>query len=692
MSPQALRALIVVWFCSLAAATAQASGQGQPEPAQESASARLTIHTLTSRRLDADAVPQVAFEVYAPASLPSDPRGLEMGRVVYDVRATDKPIATGRTGDDGIAEFVLPAEGLPLSEDGVPAVLVRVSEPGYQGRWASNLYMVRDPSRRLEVRLPAVPGATATGFTVDAAGISTVATGRLHRWVGGEDLRELDSGTSVRGFVDGRFEVDYDKDLQGGVLKFDGGEAGRAIQEDLNWSLAEPPDFVLILIEGPGKLTGRILDEANRPCAGLSFSAQHESWFHGKPDPRGGHLRREFTTDEHGCFSLTGLLAGAYFVRTRSARRGFFGEFDVTLTRQPVPANGEPLELRYTTPHLLVKPTGLTPQAEQLPLSIRQRDTRFSMEGGWPLGLELMVYRALGSGQAAVLAGGEPLEGKLLPSGHAVFPLPEPGTYLVGVRGIDWAAAFQVVEVSERSGVVPVEMELPPPTSRGRVQVYVTHGGENLSGEDYSKPFFTVFLEDLQTGVRLLERPRYARSSSHFRPQTPFGLEAPAGRYRLVAEGAPVIESHHGTLMKERSLGRIEKEVELLADSTSEFTLEIPEGARIELTLQGSPNALDFEAADIELEGYHPDYRAAQRDKYARRSRVELHRAGSPPVSVPYSETHAMSYGDHWSDAGSWAGRPPRTGCRAVATPWSPGCPADVRFARTWTAGRAKRS
>jgi len=316
-------------------------------------------------------------------------------------------------------------------------------------------------------------------------------------------------------------------------------------------------------------------------------------------------------------------------VRARTGQ-GHLSGYPLLLTPEPVPADGERLELELSRPHLAIRLLSSDGgEWTGAPVAVQQQSFRDERTERWPEVPTIMVFPCTPAGGDEVVQGGV-LEGRTTGPGLAIYELPAGARYLVGAQGGGFPGELQVVEVPSGAGRVSVELLAPPPRELGSVSISILHAGRELTGRARDEPEFDVYLESLDTAVVLLSRKEY-------RETAPFVLTAPAGRYRVVAEGRPYVEHHHGVLMTERDLGRSEVEFDLVAGDTRELMLELDLGTRIELTLAGEGTAGDRAAVLTEWPWLGEPGREEELAAFAARARVYLLRPGRRPEPVYFT-------------------------------------------------------
>lgn len=596
----------------LPVARTEAPAREEREPLAQEPAVRATPPALVGMRVvtavnyarDAERVPNVAVQLLAErdgfvaggSSMKSVP-----------VHPDEAPLWSGRTGADGEVLAEIPEGTFARDDDGAPLLRVRVVEPGYQRRVGGVRKRSTEEDEPPLLTVMAVRGATARGRVVDPEGHGVAADVRLRLWKTYSGVTKLAGGAGTRRLVDGWFELDLREDVRDGVLIASAGERGTGALQGVDLLLESPPQDLVLVARGAGRLRGRVVDDVGTPAAGVELLAwlaelDDELGSFVSPEPLhsqrraegGGRLWVTLQTGSDGRFDVRGLREAPYVLRARTGQ-GRQSGYPRLLTPVPVATDGVELDLVLSRPHLAVRlvdaegepwsaaaPTVHAPNPWRRPLS------------SWPE-VPTVVVHACGSEQGRDVVLGAALEGRVTGPAEVIYEVPAGARYLVAVLGAGFKGEMHRVDVGPNAGRVAVEVAASPANEPGTVSVRVLHAGNELDGRSRAEPEFDVVLESVESGAVLLAREQDGDPA-------PFVFRAPAGRYRVVAEGAPFVDSQHGVLMTERVLGRTELDVDLVANTTLEVALELGLGARVELELEGAPDDADRAAA-----GEHED-------------------------------------------------------------------------------------
>ncbi|MEM1350633.1 MAG: hypothetical protein AAGI01_18875, partial [Myxococcota bacterium] len=133
-----------------------------------------------------------------------------------------------------------------------------------------------------------------------------------------------------------------------------------------------------------------------------------------------------------------------------------------------------------------------------------------------------------------------------------------------------------------------VERVVLDPSSRSmratvRVHVRGTEG-ELTRGARYG-----IWIESADLGIPL------ANWSSDWQSTHPpeRGFTVPAGRLRVITEGIPYLDSHHGQVIESRTLGRAETVLDVAPGQATEVELVLGGGGRLEIDVRGARSAAD---------------------------------------------------------------------------------------------------
>ncbi len=592
---------------------------------------RFLVHvvTATSFGRDGERVGAIAFRLY-PQRV-AQPGDLSGRLAPLPLAPDDTPLLEGRTDANGEARVELVLPGFP---DGTfPLLCARVVEPGYQQQVALGRG-AREEGDVRAIQILAQRGATARGRVVDAAGRGTHAEVHLRRWGMRDDVRMLHRAGAARALADGWFELHLERALEDAVLIADHAN-GTASLAGVALTLASPPQDLRLVLRGEGVLRGRLVDRSGAPAAGVEMfvvlaELDDERGSAVLPEPE--HSLRELeglgrtwaslVSAHDGSFHVGGLRAGAYVLRARIGQR-FPEGYPQLLTPAPVLADGAELFLVVSRPHVVVRLRDAEgqvlvpghPNRALYPSSSRQPSR-------WPEEPLVRVFESAPGPDGAPVAG-VPVRGSMLPTGECLFELGAGARCFVSVQGGGFDGAPHEVEIPPGQDRMELELRARELGALGTVAVRVFHEGVELSGR---AAHFSVRLEHRMGRVPVLRLGNLDNPS-------PYELRAPPGAYRVVVEGESWTDSQHGTLMGARMLGRSEAEVELRPGLTQELALEIDAGARLEVRLEGEPDATD--AAALE---HTPWLDEAQRRASAAKASLFLHHPGRTPEPVCFEE------------------------------------------------------
>ncbi len=569
--------------------------------------------------------------------------------LAFELLVADEVVHAGRTRHDGSADVELELRACPT------ALHARVVEPGYQQRPFSVRRAQADDA--YFVALDTQAGATARGRIVDASGARVEASVTLRHWIerdGRPALGQLEAAT--RDVGRGRFELDYAlADVHHGArlaLVADGGAAGTGVLGDLALALDAPPQELEVVVGGPGVVRGRVVDASGVPAAGLGLLVRlaeldGDGGELGASDlqvarlvrcagrgfdmdPRaalrrlaaqreadgGGHVAVELWTASDGTFEVRGLRDADHVVRAQDGR----SRYPHPLTSDPVAADGAALALVYSRTHLVVRLLEADGEprsrVEAGPRGLRETMLTYGAERAWPSEPTVIVSRCdpLSDGWTA---GEEPvLDSRSISLDQIVYELDEPGRYVVGAVGGGFRGHFTTLDVRpDRRN--EVTLRAAPPVEHGKLRVRVFHGGEELDRD------LSVHLEDVRSAAVLLEHVAFGARS-------PFTFVAPPGLYRVAAQDEHGT-GYHGGMYRDRTLGRAERNVEIVSGATVDVELEIERGARLAVTLEGEPAPVEAASEGDELE-------PVDGELLARCATLRLVTPGRRPRTVRYVE------------------------------------------------------
>ncbi|MBK7877892.1 MAG: hypothetical protein IPJ77_19605 [Planctomycetes bacterium] len=234
----------------------------------------------------------------------------------------------------------------------------------------------------------------------------------------------------------------------------------------------------------------------------------------------------------------------------------------------------------------------------------------------WPSGARLVVERApeeRAIDVSPVMAGSQER------AGVVAFERLEPGRYVVGLLARDAAWEPRVVLVRPDEWT-EVELACTTPPANGTLLVDAALASGARSDA------LAVRIEDAATGVELLAQEAFAWGAS-----PPATFELPAGRYRVVVEGAASV-GYHGTLESERAAGRVEELVTVEPGRATRVEARVPGGARLKLTVHAAIGERE-RAAFLARFGDQGEWNL---DFFTHRATLELCRPGRAPLPADF--------------------------------------------------------
>ncbi len=329
--------------------SAQAAGRRSPNQAARS----LVVHVRVQEHFgqNAPAVPDVGVVVglgYA-----------EEGSTIPSL-AGRAELARGLADADG--NLILAVELPDLNTTGEsradsPMVFAYVDHPGYQARTRASPLPTEGEEFpwKIELRVQAKHGATVRGVLLNPASEpvpgAKVILYRFNKEQAGkiEYRSRVNPRTSRIGTFEAQIDVSGDWQLQARVAG-----TGVAGLRDIPIDILDPPQDLQLQLEGPGVLTGRVVDPTGEPMQRYRLwaipenSAESRSgWFSENTrclnEMEGGLFDAYATTDSQGFFRFSGLKLESYHIRGTLAGSGYF---DALLTEEPVRAGTEDLLLR----------------------------------------------------------------------------------------------------------------------------------------------------------------------------------------------------------------------------------------------------------------------------------------------------------------------------------------------------------
>ena len=321
------------------------------------------------------------FRFVSPASVPAAGARIELGVSPF-AGPRGEVLATLESDASGRASVELPFDALAaLGDVRGRYVWARSSGEGLLTQTAARPAPAPGDAaappapgvKPVELRLSYVPGVVVEGRVVDAQGrpvAASVSLGNdtgapmLGRHVGRTDAEgrfRLDAAAEGPSFV--RAQARSTAPANSGGLATDQCDLGTGISAGFDVRFDTPPPFVEVVVSGPGALRGTVRDDQGQPVAGLDLLVLVAELDDGRggarlPQPRAnqldregrGHIRVTTRTDAEGAFQVLGLRADLYTIRAQVDDGDLRGGHPVGLTPDPVPSQGQLLDLRLTRP------------------------------------------------------------------------------------------------------------------------------------------------------------------------------------------------------------------------------------------------------------------------------------------------------------------------------------------------------
>lgn len=561
--------------------------------------------------------------------------------------ATRAPLAVGRTGSDGLTTLAIPWSAVESARARGDALWLRVVEPGYQQR--TRLRKLPDAPGPLDIAAMAYRGCTLRGRVLDTAGSPVAAKVRACAWLG---ERGMGYGGLADARPDGWFEL---LPYAPGSFQIvvDAGDLGTAALRDLAILPEHVHDPIELVVRGPGVVRGRVSDGARRPVAGIDLEVLAADFDRARDEPAAegaapgarrlgelelegrGRVHVEVRTDANGVFEVLGLRDDLYVVRAPDGRGP-----GAALTPSPVPSDGEPLELVLARPHIAVE---IVDEKGAPWIAPKPDPRRKRSSAGWSFGdpppEALLAIAPMLEDLPSGMSSEAWIDTKDLGAGRHAADVVAGHGYWVGLLGVSQPWRPVRVAVPEGAGRVDVRIVALDPKPPGVIVVDM----RSAAGESLTRGI-AIRVEDPASGCALVDRDEF------YGETFPLRLELPEGQYRVVGDGAPFVDNHHGVLLTPRALGRAEALVRVTSGGEIGVALQLAEGARLRLRLAGQANAADRAAVEAKYRGYsfgEEDWR----EVHAARATILLRSDGNRPVDVLFTEewTGSSAAGTHLS-------------------------------------------
>lgn len=489
---------------------------------------------------------------------------------------------------------------------------------------------------------PDEDGVEVRGRVVDPRGESVVAGIRFARDAEVAKSPSFTWSFSCTSALDGSFVLFVNEnpsfDRQGvvkGTLTATS-ENGAVALRGQRWSLDDLPQDLVLILGGAGSLSGVVRDAAGDPAPGVPLLIVREDFaalgrelqFVGQRaldrDGPDGLVAARHVTNSLGRFDAHGLQEARYTIRVLTGHHLMLST-DVTLTPEPVLADGRALDLVYSRPGLRL--VLLTPNGEpwlgpvDFPGVKRQAP---QYPSAWPEVPTVLVspMRLLAG---AMVFDGEPrraITGRRLPDGSILLrPGPVEAVEVRVLGGSKLSGFFggepQLLRSEENAFLMAHEVRAEQQASKlGTVELRVSTvpqpdlwpPGYTLPGEGSPSPgnaghdtipFWSdgalrLILVDATTGAPVFEAARHEDVA-------PWKLQLPAGRYRIL----PWCERHwFGSGLRDVlpiAPRGTDWEFTVLAGESVDFAVESMQGARITLTMAATASEGEKAYSDVTL-------------------------------------------------------------------------------------------
>jgi hypothetical protein len=298
----------------------------------------------------------------------------------------------------------------------------------------------------------------------------------------------------------------------------------------------------------------------------------------------GGHLWVTASTDAEGAFAFRGLRRGLYHVRAADGDDTSSG-YPILLTERAVPSDGVPLELQLSRPYLAIHVREADGSVPERAIGVHRSDRwrMFGSQEAWPEEPELLVALSPRDAHRGGWRGAieEPV---VVGPGEFVVELEDelrlaPELELdVGLLGGDLPWRPRRILVAPGAGRSDVDLVLPPAEPPGFLLLDVLDASGTALVEQVR-----VRIIDPATGVVLVDVPCDYTDEKDW----PMRIPLPAGGHRLLVEGHPWMDDHHGTIMRHRVHGAHEQALRITAGVETRATATLGQAARLALRVIG---------------------------------------------------------------------------------------------------------
>lgn len=412
-------------------------------------------------------------------------------------------------------------------------------------------------------------------------------------------------------------------------------DLGTGVTAPFELRFDDPPTEVIeIRTQGPGSLRGRVTDAVGRPTAGLELRCIATGipttafGVHGYDDQferlmqGGGHLAVRTLSDADGRFEFLGLRREEFSVYAVEGGETLTREPTLTaLTPDPVLADGRELELRFSPDYLAFRVVHPDGRLYEEPVGtwgqqwLREPDQ-------WPETPRLVLAPLDGVPHDAYRRTPF-IEPRSTGPGEFAADVPTERRYLVGLlqRATPWLP--QTIDLPAGAGRVDVTLTVAPAAAPGALVVDV----HDVDGAPVREAVRVLVLDPLTGFVLLQESIEYERKT------WPPTYSLPPGDYLVDVQGHPWVDMHHGTLLTRRAHGGFEQQVTVVSAEELRVDAVLGTGARLHVTLRGSPDQGDVEAVLAE----HPTAEGEWLERWSTEAQLRLLRERRWPTRLSFA-------------------------------------------------------